>query len=112
MKALIDEGVPRRFADFLRENGCDVSNFPNRWKGLKNGQLLSTLHESDFGCLLTSDRNLSFQQNVAQSKIALVVLPAQRFEDLAPLVSQVAEALKTIKPGDVRTISSETTKGS
>lgn len=56
-----------------------------------------------FEVFLTVDRNLSFQQNLRSLRIAVVVLVARgnRFADLQPLMSQVAEALPGLTRGQV-----------
>jgi hypothetical protein len=43
------------------------------WAGVKNGQLLA-LAEAEFDVFITVDRNLSFQQNLPQFNIAVIVL--------------------------------------
>ena len=50
--------------------------------------------------LLTADQNMEFQQNLQTLPIAVVVLIADsnRLESLEPLVPDVLEALKTLKP--------------
>ena len=48
------------------------------WSGIKNGRLLR-LAQSDFQVFVTGDRNLSFQQNVLNLSIAVVVLKAKAF---------------------------------
>ena len=101
MNAIIDEGVPLRLVRLLRDIGHDVSRFPSTWKGLKNGQLLAQLEDAGFTCLITCDRSLRFQQNLARSKLSLIVLPAQRFPDLVPYQTQIAEAFLSAEAGKV-----------
>jgi hypothetical protein len=50
--------------------------------------------------LLTADQNLEFQQNLTALPVAVLVLVADsnRLESLEPLVPDVLEALKTLKP--------------
>jgi hypothetical protein len=93
LRAVIDEGVPRRTVAMLRDLGHDVSDFPNAWKGLKNGRLLKRVVDAGFDVLLTCDRNLHFQQNISHSDVALIVLPAQRFDDLVPFAAAISKAL-------------------
>ncbi len=45
------------------------------WAGVKNNQLLA-LAEAEFDVFITVDRNLSFQQNLPQFDIAVIVLQA------------------------------------
>jgi hypothetical protein len=100
LKAVVDEGVPRRTVQMLRDLGHDVSGFPNAWKGLKNGHLLERIVDAGFDVLLTCDRNLHFQQNISHSDIALIVLPAQRFDDLMPFAAAISKALLEAVKGE------------
>jgi hypothetical protein len=100
LRAVIDEGVPRRAVAMLRDLGHDVSGFPNAWKGLKNGRLLARLVETGYDVLLTCDRNLHFQQDISHSDIALIVLPAQRFDDLVPFAAAISKALTEAVRGE------------
>lgn len=102
MRILLDECVPnplkREFADLdlktVREMG---------WLGTKNGALLQLMSESRFTILLTSDRNIKYEQNLQQAGIAVIVMAARtnRLQDLLPLVLKVRQALTTIAPGEV-----------
>ena len=76
MRLLLDECVPRKFKDALP--GHDVR----------------TARE-------TVDQNVGFQQNVAASGIAVIVLRARsnRLKDLLPLAPAVLKKLSTVRPG-------------
>ena len=56
-----------------------------------------------FTHLVTVDRNLTFQQNVSTSGVAVVVVhaPTNRITELRRLMPQVAAALGTAAPGQV-----------
>ena len=73
MKLLLDECIDRKFAqEFV---GYEIKTVPQMgWAGIKNGQLLA-LVEVEFDVFITVDRNLSFQQNLSQFNIAVIVLP-------------------------------------
>jgi predicted nuclease of predicted toxin-antitoxin system len=67
MRILLDEDLPRRFADLLV--GHQVSTVQRSgWSGIKNGQLLA-LAAPQFDVILTMDRNIEFQQNVAAFRL-------------------------------------------
>lgn len=100
MIAQLDESVPARLAKALAAKGYRVLRFPNDWKGLKNGALLAKLRDQGRACLVTCDKNLEYQQSIASTGIALVVLPRQRFGDLAPLVESIALAIGSASPGE------------
>ena len=75
MKILLDECVDRRLAsDFV---GHEVSTVEQMgWKSKENGELLA-LAAKRFDVFVTTDRNLSFQQNVGTLEIAVVVMMYQ-----------------------------------
>ncbi len=68
---------------------------------MSNGVLLSALEQAGFDCLLTCDRNLTSQQRVVGRKLAILVLPAQRFEDLVPFVDAIAADFRSLEIGKV-----------
>ncbi len=105
MKILLDECIDRKLA---REfSGYQVKTVPQMgWAGVKNGQLLS-LAEAEFDVFITVDRNLSFQQNLPQFDIAVIVLqaPSNRLIELKPLVPEVLAVLATAAKGQATIVS-------
>lgn len=105
MKLLLDECIDRRFAkEFV---GYEVKTVPQMgWAGVKNGQLLA-LAEAEFDVFITVDRNLSFQQNLPQFNIAVIVLqaPSNRLADLKPLATEVLTILATADKGQATVVS-------
>lgn len=99
MKLLLDECIDRKLArEFV---GCEVKTVPQMgWAGVKNGQLLA-LAVAEFDVFITVDRHLSFQQNLQQFNIAVVVLqaPSNRLADLKPLAPKVLAILPTVVIG-------------
>jgi hypothetical protein len=69
------------------------------WDRLKNGELLGAAERAGFDLILTTDRNMPFQQNLARRKIAVMVLTRQQWPQLLPHVDLVIKALSTIQPG-------------
>jgi len=51
------------------------------WDTLKNGELLAVAEADGFDVLLTTDKNMRYQQNLAGRKIAVVVLGMQQWPD-------------------------------
>ena len=70
--------------------------------GLKDGVLLSQI-QGRFDAFITIDGNLTYQQNLSEGHIGIVVLeaPTNAFEDIEPLVPSILKALEALKPGDV-----------
>ena len=76
------------------------------WAGVKNNHLLA-LSETEFDVFITVDRNLSFQHNLPQFDIAVIVLqaPSNRLADLKPLASKVLPILARATRGQVTIVS-------
>jgi hypothetical protein len=105
MRLLLDECIDRKFAKEFP--GYEVKTVPQMgWAGVKNGQLL-TLAELEFDVFITVDRNLSFQQNLPQFDIAVIVLqaPSNRLADLKPLAPQVLAILDGVVRGQATVVS-------
>src|SRR4051794_1126375 len=94
--------TPREFTGYDIRSALRIG-----WAGKKNGELLRDMVAEGYEILLTTDRNLPYQQNLRKSGIAVIVLAGRsnRLEDLIPLVSSVLAALTSIQPGDVVEIS-------
>jgi hypothetical protein len=99
VRVLLDECLPRRFKRELV--GHDVRTAPEMgWAAKKNGELLA-LAAAEFDVFVTSDRNLSRQQNLSAFHIAVIVLIAtsNRIDDLRPLVPRILAVLDHPAPG-------------
>ena len=104
---LLDECVDRRLATNIQ--GHDVKTVPDAgWAGLKNGDLLSRA-QHEFDALVTTDRNLPFQQDLSRFAIAVIVLRAQsnRIADLRRLIPQLLGALPVARRGEVTWVGAE-----
>jgi hypothetical protein len=71
----------------------------NKADTLNNGGLLTAAEADGFDVLLTTDKNMRYQQNLAGRKIAVVVLGLQQWPSLRPHVQRVVEAIKAATPG-------------
>ena len=101
MRILLDECLPKRLKRDLV--GHEARTVPEMgWAGKKNGDLLA-LAETEFDVFLTVDRNLSFQQSIANLNIAVVVMVAKgnKLAHLQPLVPKVLEIVGIVTRGQV-----------
>ena len=102
MKVLVDESLPIALAAEL--SGYEVSTVrAQRWLGLANGALLRAAVDAGFGVLLTADRALRHQQNLARIGIGvvLVVRIRNRMTELRPLLPRIREALGRVQKGEL-----------
>jgi hypothetical protein len=68
------------------------------WANLTNGDLLTAAEEAGFD-LLTTDKNMRYQQSLAGRKIAIVVLSRQQWPQLRPHIQLVVDAVIGATPG-------------
>ncbi len=83
------------------------SRFGQRgWAAKTNGDLLSAA-QVEFDALLTMDRNMPFQQNLANVDLVIVLLEARsnQLVDLSPLVERVKITLPEARPGELVRVS-------
>jgi len=86
MPILFDNGTPRGLARFL--TGHPVEEARTRgWEELSNGELIDFAEQAGFEVMVTTDKNIRYQQNLKARKIALVVLEHSQW----PMVKLVAE---------------------
>ena len=72
MLILFDQGTPVGIRNSLPEHVVKTA-YEQGWSTLLNGDLLSAAEREGFQVLLTADKNLPYQQNLAGRKIAIVV---------------------------------------
>jgi hypothetical protein len=97
-QVLLDHCVPRPFGSLLV--ACVVATAAERgWAQLKNGELLDAAQAAGFDVLITADKNLRYQQNLAQRRIAVIELPTNRLRLVAAYAPQVNAFLTSIPPG-------------
>ncbi len=98
MRILFDQATPVPIRSYLK--GHEVRTAAQQgWERLKNGELLVAAEADGFDVLLTTDKNMRYQQNLAGRKIAVVVLDLQQWPSLRPNVGRVVEAIKAAMPG-------------
>jgi hypothetical protein len=92
MRVLFDHGTPAPLIPFLA--GHTVTNAKDRgWDTLSNGELLTAAEEAGFDLLLTTDKNIRYQQNLEGRRIALVVLSTPRWPVVKLHVDEIAAAV-------------------
>lgn len=69
------------------------------WSDLSNGDLLLGA-EKQFDVLITTDQQLRYQQNLADRKIAVLVLPFASWPKLRPQAADIAAAVDMLNSGD------------
>ena len=102
MRILLDECVPRKLRQQFPGLECETAPRAGL-AGKENGELLRLAEEAGFDVLLTVDRGISHQQNLAGRRIAVLIVVAKsnKLRALLPHVEAAQIALATIGPGEV-----------
>jgi len=98
MLALFDNGTPRGPAAML--SGHTIEEARTRgWEELANGESIMAAETAGFEVLLTTDKNIRYQQNLNDRKIALVVLEHSQWPMVKLVAESIAIAVNAAKPG-------------
>ena len=91
MLILFDNGTPRGLARFLTGHAVEEAR-ARGWEELANGELIEAAERAGFEVMVTTDKNIRYQQNLEARKIALVVLEHSQW----PMVKLVAENIAAV----------------
>jgi hypothetical protein len=98
MRILFDHGTPaplrRALAGHIVATAVEMG-----WTELDNGALLKAA-EAEFDALVTTDQNLRYQQNLAEFKLAILVLPTTSWPTLRAHQARIVTAVNMLRPGD------------
>jgi hypothetical protein len=102
MRVLLDEQLPRQLVPYFVDHEVRTVQ-QEGWAGLKNGVLLTKAEDAGFAALVTGDKNMPFQQNIAKRRLGVLVMvaPSNAIEDLLPVVANALAALTTIQAGQL-----------
>ncbi len=92
MLVLFDQGTPLPIADALTGHVVKTAHQLG-WDRLSNGDLLRAAEEAGFDVLLTTDKNLAYQQNLGDRKIAIVVLGRNRWTLVKKVLPEIVAGL-------------------
>jgi hypothetical protein len=98
MRILFDQGTPAPLIPFLE--GHTVTQAKDLgWDRLVNGELLKAAEDAGFGVLLTTDKNITAQQNLKGRTIAIVVLGNSQWRIVQRHVRKIAATVNAATPG-------------
>ena len=100
MRILFDHGTPVPLRLLLRGHEI-VTAYERGWSRLKNGELLAAAESEQFEVLITTDRNLRYQQNLAGRAITVMVLSTTSWPRIRAAEDIVVSALASLAPSGV-----------
>ena len=98
MRVLFDQATPVPIRPYLEGHTVSTA-FQQGWDKLKNGELLVAAEHAAFALFLTTDKNIRYQQNLTDRKIAIVVLGQQQWPHVKPYIQRVVDAVNAATPG-------------
>ena len=98
MLIIFDQATPVPVRPYLQ--GHTVRTAAQQgWDKLGNGDLPTAAEAAGFDMLLTTDKNMRYQQNLTGRKIAIVVLGQQQWPQLRAHIQRVIKAVNAATPG-------------
>ena len=94
-KVLLDENLPIKLK-YRLQDVCEIYAVSDKgWNALENGELLAAMQKDGFDYLITSDKNLQYQQNVNRYSFGFIVLDVMNnnYETILPLIAEIKKVL-------------------
>jgi hypothetical protein len=105
---LFDHNVPKKLRSLLPGHDV-VTSRELGWDTLRNGDLLNAAEMAGFEAMVTGDKNMSYQQNLAGRKLSLVILASTDWPILKQNPAPIVAALNEATPGSFIVLAEPTT---
>jgi hypothetical protein len=103
MKILFDQGTPKPLKTYHTQHEV-LTAYAAGWSNLSNGELLSAAQAAGFDLLITTDKNLAYQQNLSSRKIAIIVLPFSNWPQLERHHQMIEQAVAKASLGSYQAL--------
>ena len=103
MRVLFDQGTPVPLRNLLDAHQIETA-YERGWSQLTNGDLLAEAEREGFQVFVTTDKNLTSQQNIDGLPFAIVVLSTTSWPRIQIGVASVNLAIDAATPGTVTEI--------
>lgn len=103
LRVLSDRNVPDQIRRHLPSHKVRTTA-EQGWNRLTNGDLLKAAERETFEVMVTADQSLTYQQNLKNRKLALVVLGTNRLSLLDADQERIASAVDAATPGSFQFI--------
>jgi hypothetical protein len=106
VKVLFDHGTPAPLRHALAGHEV-VTAYERGWSALKNGELIAAAEAGEFDLLVTTDKNLRYQQNFTGRSLAIVVLWTTSWPKIRLSASRVRAAVDLAVKGSYVELTAE-----
>lgn len=98
MLILFDNGTPAPLREALKGHVV-VEAVERGWDRLTDGELIAAAEGAGFDLVLTTDKNIRYQQNLKDRRIAFAVLGNQQWPVVRHYVERIAAAVEAATQG-------------
>ncbi len=98
MRILFDQGTPFPLHRFFSEDSVATASDLG-WSNLSNGELIAAAEKAGFDVLVTTDRNLRYQQNLSERRISIAVVLQPAWPLLQRRAAEVASRIQEMQSG-------------
>lgn len=98
MRILFDQGVPRGLTRCLEDHHVTEAR-RLQWDKQSNGELLRLAEDAGFELLVTTDKNVRYQQNLSTRRISILVLGQSPWWLVSQHLSAIVSAVNAATPG-------------
>jgi hypothetical protein len=98
MRILFDQGAPRGLTASLADHEVTEAR-KLKWERISNGALLRLAQDAGFDLLVTTDKDVRYQQNLADRKISIVVLGNSPWWLVRQHLDGITAAVNAVTPG-------------
>ena len=96
---LFDQGVPVPLRKYIQNDNVSTL-YELGWSTIENGELIIKAELMGFDVFVTTDKNLKYQQNLTERRLAIAVLPTTNWPKLQKHVDQIVKEIQCIAVGD------------
>ncbi|MEX2262419.1 MAG: hypothetical protein WD696_10725 [Bryobacteraceae bacterium] len=99
MRILLDHNTPAPLRYALTGHQVETA-YERGWAQLTNGELLAAAESAGFDLMITTDKGIRYQQNLAARKLALLVIGTNNWTRIRRSKSVVVAQVSAIRPGE------------
>jgi hypothetical protein len=98
MRVLLDQCAPAPIRNYLTKHHVSTA-YEQGWGTLLNGKLIKAAEEAGFDVLVTADTHMMNQQNLNQTRLAIIVLSTNHWKPILSAINSVVATVDRAKPG-------------
>jgi hypothetical protein len=98
VRVLFDQGTPAPLRHALVGHSVETA-FELGWATLQNGALIAAAETTGFDVLLTTDKNLRYQQNLVGRRLAILVLSTTSWPRIRLATAKVLDSVNMAAAG-------------